>query len=163
MVEVFKTNISTKKMAKQVIIFLKELFPVAKINFDLEDSDMELDKSKFIDVFDTEKKKAEEEEKLKTPESRLSTGLEKEKLDSTGRNMALQTFRKIDNSVMDAYTILDDSKDKDLFYDYLITNLKLYFDKFEEEMMDMPKTEPTTPEYQAEKEKKEQEDIPVEV
>jgi hypothetical protein len=76
--------------------------------------------------------------------------------------MALQTFRKIDNSVMDAYTILDDSKDKDLFYDYLITNLKLYFDKFEEEMMDMPKTEPTTPEYQAEKEKKEQEDAPVE-
>ena len=39
MVEVFKTNISTKKMAKQVIIFLKELFPVAKINFDLEDCD----------------------------------------------------------------------------------------------------------------------------
>jgi len=44
----------------------------------------------------------------------------------------------------------------------LITNLKLYFDKFEEEMMDMPKTEPTTPEYQAEKEKKEEEDTPVE-
>jgi hypothetical protein len=133
-----------------------------KVKIDLEDSDMELDKSKFIDVFDTEKKKAEEDEKLKTPESRLSTGLEDKKLDSTGRNMALQTFRKIDNSVMDAYTILDDSKDKDLFYDYLITNLKLYFDKFEEEMMDMPKTEPTTPEYQAEKEKKEEEDAPVE-
>jgi len=133
-----------------------------KVKIDLEDSDMELDKSKFIDVFDTEKKKAEEDEKLKTPESRLSTGLENKKLDSTGRNMALQTFKKIDNSVMDAYTILDDAKDKDLFYDYLITNLKLYFDKFEEEMMDMPKTEPTTPEYQAEKEKKEQEDAPVE-
>ena len=133
-----------------------------KVKIDLEDSDMELDKSKFIDVFDTEKKKAEEDEKLKTPESRLSTGLEDKKLDSTGRNMALQTFKKIDNSVMDAYTILDDSKDKDLFYDYLITNLKLYFDKFEEEMMDMPKTEPTTPEYQAEKEKKEEEDAPVE-
>ncbi len=86
-----------------------------KVKIDLEDSDMELDKSKFIDVFDTEKKKAEEDEKLKTPESRLSTGLEDKKLDSTGRNMALQTFRKIDNSVMDAYTILDDSKDKDLY------------------------------------------------
>lgn len=134
-----------------------------KVKIDLEDADVELDKSKFIDVFDTDKKKAEEEEKLKTPESRLSAGLEKEKLDSTGRNMALQTFKKIDNSVTDAYTILDDAKDKDLFYDYLITNLKLYFDKFEEEMLDMPKTEPTTPEYTAEKEKKEQEDAPVEV
>ena len=39
MVEVFKTNINTKKKAKQVITFLKELFPVAKINFDLEDCD----------------------------------------------------------------------------------------------------------------------------
>ena len=39
MVEVFKTNISTKKKAKQVTIFLKELFPVAKITFDLEDCD----------------------------------------------------------------------------------------------------------------------------
>ncbi len=39
MVEVFKTNIKSKKKAKQVITFLKELFPVAKINFDLEDCD----------------------------------------------------------------------------------------------------------------------------
>jgi len=132
-----------------------------KVKIDLEDE--EIDKSKFIDVFDTEKRKAEEEEKLKTPESRLSFGLDKEKLDSTGRNMALQTFKKIDNSIMDAYTILDDVKDKDLFYDYLITNLKLYFDKFEEEMSDIPETEPSTPEYDAEKEKKEQEDVPVEV
>lgn len=39
MVGVFKTNINSKKKAKQVITFLKELFPVAKINFDLEDCD----------------------------------------------------------------------------------------------------------------------------
>lgn len=136
-----------------------------KVKIDLEDEnpEEELDQTKFIDVFDTDKKKAEEEEKLKTPESRLAAGLEAEELDSTGRNMALQTFKKIDASVNDAYAILDDVKDKDLFYDYLITNLKLYFDKFEEEMSDMPETEPTTPEYKAEKEKKEAEDEPVEV
>lgn len=132
-----------------------------KVKIDLED--VELDKSKFIDVFNTKQKEADEAEKLKTPESRLSAGLDKEKLDSTGRNMALQTFKKIDNSIMDAYTILDDVKDKDLFYDYLITNLKLYFDKFEEEMSDMPDSEPSTPEYDAEKQKKEEEDVPVEV
>ena len=39
MVEVFKTNITTQKKAKQVTKFLKEVFPVAKINFDLEDCD----------------------------------------------------------------------------------------------------------------------------
>ena len=75
--------------------------------------------------------------------------------------MALQTFRKVDNSIMDAYVILDDEQDKELFYDYLITNLKLYFDKFEEEMVDMPKSEPTSPQYDQEKAKKESEDEPI--
>jgi hypothetical protein len=129
-----------------------------KVKIDLEGDDESLDKSKFIDVFNTKAKQAEEDEKNKTPEARLAAGLEKQQLDSTGRNMALQTFKKVDNSIMDAYIILDDKKDKELFYDYLITNLKLYFDKFEEEMVDMPKSEPTTPEYDAEKQKKDSED-----
>ena len=34
-----------------------------------------------------------------------------------------------------------------MFYDYLLTNLKLYFDKFEDELKaNLP--EPTTPEYE---------------
>jgi cytidyltransferase-like protein len=128
-----------------------------KIKIDLDTPDQ----SKFIDVFDTKGKKAKEEEDAKTPEARLGAGLEKHGLDSTGRNMALQTFRKVDNSIMDAYVILDDEQDKELFYDYLITNLKLYFDKFEEEMVDMPKSEPTSPQYDQEKAKKESEDEPI--
>lgn len=127
------------------------------IKIDIENPE-ELDHSKFIDVFDTKGKKAKEEEDAKTPEARLGAGLEKHGLDSTGRNMALQTFRKVDNSIMDAYVILDDEQDKELFYDYLITNLKLYFDKFEEEMVDMPKSEPTSPQYDQEKAKKDSED-----
>lgn len=39
MVEVFKTNINSKKKAKQVLLLLKDLFPLAQINFDLEDCD----------------------------------------------------------------------------------------------------------------------------
>ena len=87
--------------------------------------------------------------------------MEGQKLDSTGRNMALQTFKKIDTSIVDAYVMLDDLQDKDLFYDYLITNLKLYFDKFEEEMADMPDSEPTTPEYAQEKADLAAEDEPI--
>jgi len=133
-----------------------------KVKIDLNQEEAEeLDRSKFIDVFDTEKKKIEDEEATKTPESRLSTGLEGQKLDSTGRNMALQTFKKIDTSIVDAYVMLDDLQDKDLFYDYLITNLKLYFDKFEEEMADMPDSEPTTPEYAQEKADLAAEDEPI--
>ena len=46
--------------------------------------------------------------------------------------------------------VLDGSEDKGLFYDYLITNLKLYFDKFENDMGGVE--EPTTDEYESESE-----------
>ncbi|NHN25954.1 hypothetical protein FIA58_009735 [Flavobacterium jejuense] len=39
MVEVYKTNINSKKKAKQVISVLQKILPTAKINFDLEDCD----------------------------------------------------------------------------------------------------------------------------
>ena len=49
----------------------------------------------------------------------------------------------------DSWEILYSDEDKELFYDYLITNLKLYFDKFEDELKaNLP--EPTTPEYEKE-------------
>jgi hypothetical protein len=46
-----------------------------------------------------------------------------------------------------------------LFYDYLLTNLKLYFDKFEGELAGS-EAEPTTDEYEAEK--AEEEELPEE-
>ena len=43
--------------------------------------------------------------------------------------------------------MLADKKDQDLFYDYLITNMLLYFDKFEDELQEtLPDV--TTPEYE---------------
>ena len=53
--------------------------------------------------------------------------------------------------------MLQNEEDQKLFYDYLITNLKLYFDKFEDELQpSLP--EPTTDEYEAEAEKDDVED-----
>jgi hypothetical protein len=71
--------------------------------------------------------------------------------DKTGRNYAYQSFKKIENQIMKGYEMLDSPEDKDLFYDYLITNLKLYFDKFEDELQANLTPEPTTPEYEREK------------
>ena len=51
----------------------------------------------------------------------------------TGRNFAAVTFKAVEKQIVDAYDVLADKKDQDLFYDYLITNLLLYFDKFEDE------------------------------
>lgn len=116
----------------------------------VEDPDME----KFIDIEGNE----EPEEEEISPEEEFSKGLEDQNLDSTGRNMAMDTFKKIEKGILDAYEMLDDSKDRELFYDYLITNMKLYFDKFEEEMNPTGIVEPTTPEYEAEKDRKSAED-----
>ncbi|MGB8192446.1 MAG: hypothetical protein WCF67_11030 [Chitinophagaceae bacterium] len=38
-IEVFKTNVKTKKNADMVINLIKSVLPVGKINFDLEDCD----------------------------------------------------------------------------------------------------------------------------
>ena len=69
--------------------------------------------------------------------------------DETGRDMAYDTFKRIETNIVDAWNILYADEDKELFYDYLITNVKLYFDKFEDELQaTLP--EPTTPEYEEE-------------
>ena len=75
----------------------------------------------------------------------------------TGRNFASTTFKKVEKQIVDAYDMLADDKDKEMFYDYLITNMLLYFDKFEDELQPtLPDT--TTPEYEAEKAESDTED-----
>jgi len=54
--------------------------------------------------------------------------------DETGRNVAMRSWDQVETSVIDAYRILSNPQDRELFYDYLISNLKMYFDKFEEEL-----------------------------
>lgn len=74
----------------------------------------------------------------------------------TGRNFAATTFKKVEKQIVDAYDMLADEKDQEMFYDYLITNMLLYFDKFEDELQpSLPDT--TTPEYEQEKSEKEAE------
>ena len=50
------------------------------------------------------------------------------------------------------YDGLSDEKDKEAFRDYLLTNLKLHMDIFENELQ-VDVEEPTTPQYEQEKEK----------
>ncbi len=81
------------------------------------------------------------------PSDEESFGQGLEGMDETGRNMAYTSFRKISQYILDAYDTLANMEDKNVFVDYLVTNLKLYFDKFEAELS---KTviEPTTDQYQ---------------
>ena len=97
-----------------------------------------------IDISDEEQKIPVEKDDEPSPEQEFGTGLED--MDETGRNMAYTSFRKVSQYMLDAYDSLANPKDKEIFLDYLVTNLKLYFDKFESELSNTVE-EPTTPEY----------------
>ena len=56
-----------------------------------------------------------------------------------------------------AYALLSNEEDQSLFEEYLLTNIKLYFDKFEDELS-ATLVEPTTPEYEEEKDGEEESD-----
>lgn len=92
------------------------------------------------------------------PKDEFSSGLEGSDLDQTGRNVAFNAFKKVEQNILDAYELLSDAEDKKIFYDYLLTNVKLYFDKFEDELAnDVPDI--TTPEYEEASEEEAVEDV----
>jgi nicotinic acid mononucleotide adenylyltransferase len=73
-------------------------------------------------------------------------------MDTTGRDVAQKTFDKVKKQIETSRSMLSNKKDIDAFEDYLLTNLKLHMDVFDNEMS--PATEePTTPEYDQEKQK----------
>ena len=89
------------------------------------------DDDKFIDIRTDAEKQADSEEEEDDPKDSFGSGIEG---DETGRNVAYQSFKKIETSIIDSYEVLADPDDQELFFDYLIANLKLYFEKFEEEL-----------------------------
>ena len=108
----------------------------ADIDIDIESDP---DPEKKVDAGLDDDKPNEEEE--------FGSGIENQGFDETGRNMAFTTFKKIQQYILDSYDLLRDPQDKKVFVDYLITNTKLYLDKFEDELQNTV-DEPTTPEYE---------------
>ena len=106
---------------------------------DLEEADID------IDITDDEKKIPVEDDDKPSDEEVFGTGLEDQ--DETGRNMAFTSYKKVSQYILDAYDSLANPKDKEVFTEYLITNLKMYFDKFEDELQNTVE-EPDSPSYQ---------------
>jgi hypothetical protein len=106
-----------------------------------------------IDIVDSDEDpqdKPDDEKKLNVepdeePDEKSDFGAGLEGMDETGRNMAYTTFRKISQYILDAFDMLANLKDKEVFIDYLLTNTKLYFDKFESELQNTV-DEPASPE-----------------
>ena len=102
--------------------------------------DIDVKDDKFIPVRDQDMPEEPAEEK--EPESfQVLQGM-----NVTGRNFASTTFNKVENQIQDAYESLADAEDRKLYKEYMLTNLKLYFDRFEEELQPtLP--EPESPDY----------------
>tara|TARA_R100001015_G_C4552379_1_gene113952 strand:- start:30 stop:818 length:789 start_codon:yes stop_codon:yes gene_type:complete len=92
-----------------------------KIDLDPEEDDSESVEGEFIDI-DSDKEESED----------FGSGLEDQ--NRTGRNFAASTFKKIETQIVDSFDMLADDEDKNIFYEYLLTNLLLYFDKFEDDI-----------------------------
>tara|TARA_R110000823_G_scaffold66966_2_gene156364 strand:- start:1530 stop:2264 length:735 start_codon:yes stop_codon:yes gene_type:complete len=101
------------------------------------------DEEKFIPVRDGDKEPDPEEVEEPDKFEPISG------MNITGRNFASVTFNKVENQILDAYQSLGDQADRSIFEDYLLTNLKLYFDRFEEELQPTV-PEPESPDYQKE-------------
>ena len=113
----------------------KTLIEKLSIDLDSGDDSVENIEGDFIDI------------EAGDDEPAFGAGLEDQ--NETGRNFAAASFKKVENQIVDAYDMLADDEDKEVFYDYLLTNLLLYFDKFEDELS--PDTAATTtPEYEEE-------------
>jgi len=70
--------------------------------------------------------------------------------DRTGAVRALRSMKQIENVIKKTYNGLFDQNDRDIYSDYLITNLQLYFDEFEEELQAVV-PEPDNPDYEERK------------
>jgi len=108
---------------------------------ELEEAESEFDK--FIDITAPRSSTATD------ADGDGSIDMQSADADLTGRNFAAKTFDKIEQNISDSFSILANPKDEDMFTDYLLTNLKLYFDKYEDELKGIV-AEPSTEEYEDE-------------
>lgn len=103
------------------------------------------DDEKLIDVETND----DPEDKVKTKEEMDAESFSIPGQDLTGRNIALRTWNKrgIGTTIKNGYKLLELPRDRKIFFDYLLTNLKLYFDRFEKDLQGTV-NEPTTSTYE---------------
>ena len=84
--------------------------------------------------------------------TKITTGMEEkgDEDEATGINAALGTFKQIQGSIVDDFGELANEEDRELYHDYIKTNILLWRDKFEDALAkNLPP--PTTPEYEEER------------
>lgn len=104
---------------------LRSLFEEADISIQVSDEELPEDKivGPVRDEIEDEKQNKEDDENAES--------IDKDD-DFTGRNRADLAFSKIEKSIKTAYDTLGNPADRQEFKTYLIANLKMYFEQFEQ-------------------------------
>jgi hypothetical protein len=97
---------------------------------EIDITDKPEDDPDFIDV--DEDPTAEDEVEEPEVDEKEEFGLEGE--DKTGRNRAFTDFHNVEKNILTAFDDLDNPVDMKMFEEYLIKNLALYFEKYENEL-----------------------------
>lgn len=84
---------------------------------------------RFIDI-DSSEKKVDDKGKPKADKIEF---VDIQGMDQTGKELAQKTMAKIQKQIAEAYGMLSHIEDRNQFAEYLVANLKLYFDQFDQE------------------------------
>ena len=106
------------------------------------------DPEKKLDIGRETEENAEEEEKSQEEKDLDDFVIQGQ--DKTGAAAALTSMKQIEKVITNTYSTLYDLDDRDLYSDFLITNLQLYFDEFEKELQPVL-PEPENPDYEQRK------------
>ena len=120
----------------------KQTQAVTEDNVGVDILGVETNPDMFLDFPDGSEKESTQEPEQEEEKMKPISGE-----DTTGRNKAERVYPSIEKSVIDYYGELDNPEDQEMFYDYLIANMKLYFDKWDGEMSASPPEEPQSAEY----------------
>jgi hypothetical protein len=115
------------------------------IDDELEDDDMDTppDPNKFLPARPEDEEEAKEEEKEKEGFIKLDSD---DPSVQQGAAFAEKAWSDVQNQIQTAYEDLINPEDAATFYDWGLTNLKLYFDKFEDEIVSGGEV-PESPDY----------------
>ena len=121
-----------------------------KVSDDIDDTDINepADASKFIPARPEDEKEAHEAKEEEKKEEEFLKVKSSDPSISQGANFAEKAWNDTENQILSSYEDLVNPDDADKFYDYGLTNLKLYFDKFEAEMDRGVGSEPESPDYE---------------
>ncbi len=126
-IDIFKTA-SPEEEPNDLNESLKYIFEQEEADISVAVTDEELPEDNVVGP--AAREAAEEEEKEDSLESDNTEAMDEEG-DFTGRNKAQSAVSKVEKSILDYYDDLGNPADKADFKTYLIANLRLYFDRWE--------------------------------